>query len=39
MDGGGKVVFSQKAANDQAAIEQLITRVAKAAPRCGGRSI
>ncbi|NUT48206.1 MAG: IS110 family transposase, partial [Saccharothrix sp.] len=31
MDSTGKVVFSQKVANDQAAIEQLVTRAAKTA--------
>jgi transposase len=31
MDGNGKVVFSQKVANDQAAIEQLVARAGKTA--------
>ncbi len=30
MDGNGKIVFSQKVANDQAAIEQLVARADKA---------
>lgn len=31
MDPAGKVVFSQKVANDQAAIEQLVARASQAA--------